>query len=257
MLKVSVPHDAVASWSRNFVTATERALIANYIDEVGKSGPGVFRLLASRADERSFEDARWGGGHGAFTHFLLEALKGKADRDEDGFVRAGELLNYISEVVPEETRALQHPRMTGSFDPRLPLSVLGKEPAVETSGPGITAGSVQLEVRGLPGSEVYVNDAYRGKIRPNGVLVVDQLNPGKQQVAVESPGVEPFTKTVSLTALKTVLDVRSEASDQRIVAAGGPSPNTLPGRASQPRASPAKPAPTKPAPRSSAAPKST
>lgn len=85
--------------------ATERALITDYLNEVGKSGAGVFRLLASRANERSFEDQRWGGGHGAFTHFLLEGLKGKADRDKDGFVRVGELVNYLSEVVPEETRA--------------------------------------------------------------------------------------------------------------------------------------------------------
>ncbi|MFY9607471.1 MAG: tetratricopeptide repeat protein [Blastocatellia bacterium] len=232
-------------------TATERALIANYIEEVGKSGPGVFRLLASRADERSFEDTRWGGGHGAFTHFLLEALKGKADRDEDGFVRAGELLNYISEVVPEETRALQHPRMTGSFDARLPLSILGKETPVETRGADIPAGSFQLEVRGLAGSEVYVDDAYRGKIRSNGLLVIDQLSPGKHQVSVEAPGVESFTRTVSLTAVRTVLDVKSLERDQKIVAAGGINnspPKTSPGKESESRAMRTKPLPAKPSP---------
>ena len=230
-------------------TATERALIANYLDEVGKSGAGVFRLLASRADERSFEDARWGGGHGAFTHFLLEALKGKADRDQDGFVRAGELLNYISEVVPEETKALQHPRMTGSFDPRLPLSILGKEKPVAPPAASIPAGVVQLEVRGLAGSEVYVDDAYRGKIRPNGLLVIDQLSAGQHQVSVESPGAEPFTKTVSLTAVKTVLDVKSLEREQKIAAAGAvksPPPTASAGKETPPR--PTRPNPLPPAP---------
>jgi tetratricopeptide (TPR) repeat protein len=232
-------------------TATERALIADYLDEVGKSGSGVFRLLASRADERSFEDTRWGGGHGAFTHFLLEALKGKADRDQDGFVRAGELLNYISEVVPEETRALQHPRMTGSFDARLPLSILGKEKPVEPSSAGILGSAVQLEVRGLAGSEVYVDDAYRGKIRPNGLLVIDQLSPGQRRVSVESPGGEAFTKTVTLTAARTVLDVKPVERDQKIVAAGGvksPPPNSSPGKESEPKASSTKPTAAKPVP---------
>jgi uncharacterized caspase-like protein len=59
----------------------EQIMINRYLDEVGKSGAGSFRLLASRANERSYEDPRWGGGHGVFTHFLLEGLKGMTDRD--------------------------------------------------------------------------------------------------------------------------------------------------------------------------------
>ncbi|HSO76382.1 MAG TPA: hypothetical protein VLU47_16230, partial [Blastocatellia bacterium] len=153
--------------------------------------------------------------------------------------------------MPEETRALQHPRMTGSFDPRLPLSILGKGTPVETRGPGIPAGSFQLEVRGLAGSEVYVDNAYRGKIRPNGLLVIDQLSPGKHQVSVDSPGAESLTRTVSLTALRTVLDVKSVERDEKIVAGGGsniPRSNTLPGKESEPRASPTKPMPAKTSP---------
>jgi len=189
----------------------ERVLISNYLDEVGKSGSGVYRLLASRANERSFEDVRWGGGHGAFTHFLLEGLKGKGDRDKDGFVRVGELVDYLAEVVPEETRALQHPRLAGSVDTRLPLAVLGTE---KQSDPATTAASVRnfsLEVRGTAGSEVYIDNAYRGKIRPNGVLLIEDLGPDRHEVSIDPPNAEPFTQTVSLIAAKTVLELKSGA----------------------------------------------
>lgn len=189
----------------------EPALLTNYLEEVGKSGAGVVRLLASRANERSFEDGRWGGGHGAFTHFMLEALKGKGDRDNDGFVRVGELIGYLSEVVPEETKALQHPRLGGNFDPRLPLSAPGTE---QPRGPselatGVRTGS--LEVRGTGGSEIYVDNTYRGKIRPNGVLVIEDLSLDRHEVSVDPPNAESFTQVVSLVAAKTVLVLRSGA----------------------------------------------
>ena len=199
---------------------TERALITNYLDEVGKSGAGVFRLLASRANERSFEDSRWGGGHGAFTHFMLEGLKGKGDRDKDGFVRVGELIDYLSAVVPEETRALQHPRFAGSVDARLPLSVLGTEKPREATD-ATPVRTYSLEVRGTTGSEVYIDNAYRGKIRPNGVLVIEDLSPDRHEVSVDPPNAEAFTQTVSLIAAKTVLELKSAAAAKTTTRLGG------------------------------------
>jgi Flp pilus assembly protein TadD len=217
----------------------ERALISNYLDEIGKSGSGVYRLLASRANERSFEDARWGGGHGAFTHFLLEGLKGKGDRDKDGFVRVGELLDYLSEVVPEETRALQHPRLAGSVDPRLPLAVLGTEKQPDDSTIAASVRTYSLEVRGTAGSEVYIDNAYRGKIRPNGVLVIDDLGPNRHDVSIDPPNAEPFSQTVSLIAVKTVLELKSGSSIKNAtnVSSTGPRFNTAPEPATLPTVS--------------------
>jgi Tfp pilus assembly protein PilF len=182
----------------------EQILVNRYLDEVGKSGAGAFRLLASRADERSYEDPRWGGGHGVFTHFLLEGLKGRGDRDNDGVVRAGELLDYLSQVVPEQTNALQHPRAAGNIDTRLPLAIAGRG----GPGPAPAAGqTLSLEVRGVPGNEVYVNSAYRGRIRPDGVLILDGLSSGNQEISVDFSGTETLKQTVSLSAAKTVLDL--------------------------------------------------
>ncbi len=186
--------------------AEQQMLVNRYLEEIGKSGTGVFRLLGSRANERSFEDTRWGGGHGAFTYFLLQGLKGKADGDQDGVVRAAELLDYLSRVVPEETQALQHPRAAGSVEARLPLAVLRAEPARDSliAAPQLVA----LEVHGTPGSEVYLNNTYRGRIRPSGVLVIEGIPSGSHEVSIDPPNAESFTQTIALAAARTILDLR-------------------------------------------------
>lgn len=209
VLMADACHSGQIGWASR--GTTDRTLITNYLDEVGKSGSGVTRILATRANERSFEDVRWGGGHGAFTHFLLEGLKGKADRDKDGFVRVGEVLDYLSEVVPQETQALQHPRMAGSVDPRLPLSILSPDKGRQASDASIPSAACQLEIRGTPGSEVYIDNTYRGRIRPNGLLVIDDLNPERHEVSIDPPNAESFTQTVSLIASKSVLELRPAA----------------------------------------------
>jgi tetratricopeptide (TPR) repeat protein/uncharacterized caspase-like protein len=187
----------------------EKVLVNRFLDEVGKTGQGVFRLLASRPDELSYEDKRWGGGHGVFTNFLLEGLRGRADRDADGVVRAGELLDYLSEVVPNETNALQHPRAAGDIETRLPLAVVSTTKTRAAAGAAIEAQPTALEIRGVPGTEVYCNNTYKGKIRPNGVLVIEGLTRGSQELSFDPPGAETFAQTVALAAERTVLDLQA------------------------------------------------
>ncbi len=202
------------------------ALISRYLDEVDKSGEGSFRLLASRENERSYEDTRWGGGHGVFTYFLLEGLRGKADNDADGVIRAGELLNYLSEAVPGETNALQHPRASGNIDARLPLAVsaTSRNAAAHAEAvaiPNPAPASLSLEVRGLSGTEVYLNATYKGRIRPNGVLMIEGLTSGNQELSIDPPGGETLKQNISLSAEKTVLDL-SEALPARAAVQSSP-----------------------------------
>jgi tetratricopeptide (TPR) repeat protein/uncharacterized caspase-like protein len=218
-------HSGNIGWTSR--ATAEQVLIGRYLDEVGKAGRGVFRLLGSRADENSYEDRRWGGGHGVFTYHLLEGLKGKADQDKDGFVRATEALDYLARVVPTETKSLQHPRSAGNVDPRLPLSVIppappapvvkppSNAPAGAPGRPGLPSApttAAALEVRGAPGCEVYVNNTYRGRIRQSGVLVVEGLSLGRQEISIDPPGGESFTQTVALATPRTVLDVARPAA---------------------------------------------
>ena len=193
--------------------AESQMMVNRYLDEVGKSGKGVLRILGSRADERSYESDKWGGGHGVFTNFLLKGLKGEADKDKDGVVRAAEILEYLSETVPQETKALQHPRAAGSIDPRLPLAVLSKAATTTTTNSKPepekpTSATVSIEVRGLPGSNVYLNNSFRGKIRPNGALLIEQLKLGQHEFSIDSPGTATVTQTLVLAAERTIVNVK-------------------------------------------------
>jgi tetratricopeptide (TPR) repeat protein len=199
-------HSGTLGWSARG-TRESTALVNRYLDEVGKSGKGVFRLLASRADQLSYEDKRFGGGHGCFTWFMLEGLKGKADRDADGFVRVGELLDYLAETVPNATQSLQHPRAAGDIDTRLPLSVLSTKIREEVASPLPT--TVMLEVRGAPGLEIYLDNAFRGHVLPSGVLKIEQLKPGDYDLSILSRNMDPISQKISLNAGKTVLDVKA------------------------------------------------
>jgi WD40 repeat protein/uncharacterized caspase-like protein len=94
-------------------------------DAIRRSKPGAFILSSALGNENSFEDTKWGDGHGVFTWYLLEGLRGKADADKDGFVRASELFNYVHENVKRDTIDKQHPAILSSqYDPDLPLSRL-------------------------------------------------------------------------------------------------------------------------------------
>jgi hypothetical protein len=96
-----------------------------YYDELAKSKPGRCVFTSSEGYESSLESDRWGGGHGVFTWALLEGLKGAADRDGDGLVKLGELLDYVDVTVRRETANEQHPTHAGSqFDRNLPMAVV-------------------------------------------------------------------------------------------------------------------------------------
>ena len=204
-------HSGQLGWNSRGVG--ENAVMVNrYLDEVGKSGKGVFRLLGSRQDQRSYEGKTWGGGHGAFTWYLLEGLRGKADRDKDGFVRVGELLDFLSETVPKATQSLQHPRAAGDIDARLPMAVLDAAAPKISENVAAAPQMVSLEVHGAPGLEVYIDNSFRGRLLPSGVLTVGQLKMGEHDLSILSPNIEPISQKLSLTTMKTILKVNGGGS---------------------------------------------
>lgn len=82
------------------------------------------RLMMTAADtnEFSLEDQRW-GGHGVFTHFMLDGLKGAGDADDNGIVTFTELFKHVSDNVREATSGRQNPQMSGFGD--IPLAIVG------------------------------------------------------------------------------------------------------------------------------------
>lgn len=84
---------------------------------------GIALLTSAEANEVALEDEKWGGGHGVFTYYLLEGMRGKAESSKDGIVSVGELFEYVRESVRKTTDNKQHPAIgTTLFDRNLPLA---------------------------------------------------------------------------------------------------------------------------------------
>ena len=67
-------------------------------------------------------------GHGLFTHYLVQGLRGAADLDRDGIVSLQELYQYLEEQVSQKSRAIggnQHPVMKGELEGLMPLIKVG------------------------------------------------------------------------------------------------------------------------------------
>jgi len=97
-------------------------------DQLGEAEGSLTGLLAAGPKESSYEGPEYGGGHGAFTYFVLKGLNGEADAEgnRDGKVDARELFDYVYHQVEKATTNKQHPREFGSFENRLRLADLAK-----------------------------------------------------------------------------------------------------------------------------------
>lgn len=91
------------------------------LQNLSEIGNGIAVLSASDDHQFSAEGAEFGGGHGIFTYYLLEGLKGRADYNKDYRVTLGELIPFLSEHVRRETQNAQSPTVAGRFDPALSI----------------------------------------------------------------------------------------------------------------------------------------
>lgn len=129
-------------------------------DDLAKaSGQGV--LAACDVGQVSWENAAV--GNGVFTHYLLEALRGKARPDALGLIRVDEVARYVSTEVAawsrQNTKALQQPWFEGPEVARqIPLAV---DPAA--------AGAVRDRLKRL--REVFL----RGEIEPEQMREAERL----------------------------------------------------------------------------------
>lgn len=73
----------------------------------------VLLFLSSQSNEYSWENSMMENSY--FYHFLMKALEGAADRNNDNKVTARELFNYVAPHVEESSGYKQHPVMWGRF----------------------------------------------------------------------------------------------------------------------------------------------
>jgi hypothetical protein len=116
-----------AAGGRTFASKRTRALRVDdvFLDRLARSR-GRAIITASRASEVSLELPEL--GHGLFTHYLLQGLRGTADLDRDGVVTLQELYTYLEQQVTQKSRAAggnQHPVMKGEMEGQLPLVKVG------------------------------------------------------------------------------------------------------------------------------------
>src|ERR1051325_970253 len=90
------------------------------------SGEGRALLTSSDVNEISQEGKKWGGGHGVFTWAILEGLSGVADVNRDKVVTTGELFDFVSQKVREQTNGRQSPRALAGTNRDFPLTTVRK-----------------------------------------------------------------------------------------------------------------------------------
>jgi tetratricopeptide (TPR) repeat protein len=112
----------------------------------------LFLFTASRAKEVSFEGAQYGGGHGAFSYFLLSALSGEADRNQNQTVDLNELIEYVRGKVAEGTFDRQHPRDFGSMETAYPVADIRKEGIQVAKWTGVQQEPQLLALAATPGA---------------------------------------------------------------------------------------------------------
>ena len=99
-----------------------RANLSDRFLERLAGGKGKVIISASSANEVSVEKDEL--GHGVFTYYLVQGLKGPADTDGDGIVTVDEAYRYVSKMVPAATGQEQHPVKKGSVEGQLVMGVV-------------------------------------------------------------------------------------------------------------------------------------
>lgn len=100
-----------------------------FLERLASTAPSKVVMTASEESQVSREGPQWGGGHGVFTHFLLQGLQGGADEegDGDGIVTLGELFEYARSHVSRETRNAQLPTISQTaFDRDWPMALVDR-----------------------------------------------------------------------------------------------------------------------------------
>ncbi len=108
-----------ASGGRTFLTTETKTELSDGFLKRLTEGKGRVILAASGANEVSHEDDKL--KHGVFTYYLLKALKGASDDNNDGYITVDEAYRYVSEEVPKATRQMQMPVKKGEVEGQIYL----------------------------------------------------------------------------------------------------------------------------------------
>jgi len=111
-----------ASGGKTLSLNTRTSFNDTFLDRLA-AGRGRVIITASGAGELALEDENLGGGHGVFTYYLLEGLKGLADIDNDGYINTSETYQYVYKKVTNYTKNRQHPVKKGEEERPIILGI--------------------------------------------------------------------------------------------------------------------------------------
>ena len=111
----------------------------------------LLAMMSGRRRELSVEGPEFGGGHGAFSYFVLKGLEGAADENKDGTVDGNELIRYVTGNVPRATGDKQHPTDISPGNVDIKIS--------DTRKPGITLAYWRMIFDSRNGQPQYVASA--------------------------------------------------------------------------------------------------
>lgn len=93
-----------------------QATAANLAKQFGNE----IKIMSCQPNEYSIEGEQWGGGRGAFSYHLLDALYGLADSNKDQWVTLQEVGRYLEDHVTNEVAPVsQVPMILGNRNERL------------------------------------------------------------------------------------------------------------------------------------------
>lgn len=106
---------------RNFTAAERTAGSRAFVQEMDRLPRGILLVNSCAEGEFAQEDNEL--GHGVFMSFLLDGLRGKADKDRDKTVTIDEWFKYAAKEtklhVGKKFGASQNPRLKGNYDVEL------------------------------------------------------------------------------------------------------------------------------------------
>ena len=186
---------------------TEKSLVARDLQ--------MFGMLAAQKTQVAYEGVNYGGGHGAFSFFLMEALNGKADYNSDGKVTMDELAEYVHDKVQAATARKQIPKQIGDIDETRIMALTGK-PGIE-----LKAYTPETLVAGRSLTPVVPRPAMGGSAVLTSRVLLDQAvaeTVKQYDTAIEQGRILPADDQSAFTFLDT-LNRRLQAKDYTTEAA--------------------------------------
>ncbi len=193
--------DACHSGQRRDKGITSGAMSSAFAEAVFSEAEGRVTLASCNINESSFEDDKL--GHGVFTYYLLEALRGKADTLPDRRVTASEANRYVVEKVKAwafANRKQQNPRISSNVSGEIVLTTVPLSVPHVSPPPPDDPGSIFVNSEPT-GAQVMLNDDLQASPTP---IEIQNVIAGTHNLKLTLQDYEEYKQKIKVSAGKPV-----------------------------------------------------